>query len=326
MTVLVTGAAGFIGAHLCEALLAQGHEVIGVDSLNDYYDPALKHHRLENLTPHPGFTFHHLDICDLASLQDAVSGVSLGHVVHLAAQAGVRYSIQNPHAYVQANLVGHVNVLELCRHIDGLQHLICASSSSVYGGNRKIPFSEEDRVDHPVSLYAATKKADELLSYSYAHLFDLPQTMLRFFTVYGPKGRPDMAYWSFTENILKGEPIRVFNHGDMRRDFTYIDDVVDGMIRMIAKGPIPPIDGDKPCRVYNIGNNQPQPLLHMIEVLEEALQKPAEKIFEPMQLGDVKETYADISAIQRDYGFEPSTPIEEGLPKFVSWYRDYHKI
>ena len=325
MAILVTGAAGFIGAHLSKTLLEKGESVIGVDSLNDYYMPALKHSRLEMLQSYPNFVFHQLDISDADALMSLPSKREVNVVVHLAAQAGVRYSIENPAAYITSNLVGHANILEFCRHQDNLDHLIAASSSSVYGGNTKIPFSESDFVDRPVSLYAATKKSDELLSYSYAHLYQLPQTLLRFFTVYGPMGRPDMAYWSFTEKILKSEPIRVFNNGDMRRDFTYIDDVNAGLLAILDKG-FKPVESGAPFRVYNIGNNKPEPLMRMIEVLESAIGIEAEKIFEPMQMGDVKETYADISAIQADYGYDPKTPIDEGLPAFVNWYREYYGV
>ncbi len=325
MAILVTGAAGFIGAHLCQALLNQGAQVIGIDNLNDYYSVELKKARLSAFTDSPGFTFHALDICDLEGMRAATKGKKVRLVVHLAAQAGVRYSLENPSAYIHSNLVGHGAVLEYCRHLDGLQHLIFASSSSVYGGNKKTPFSETDRVDHPVSLYAATKKADELMSYTYAHLYGLAQTGLRFFTVYGPWGRPDMAYWSFTEAILQGRPIAVFNQGDMRRDFTYIDDVIQGMMAMIDKGPLPPAEGP-PIRVYNIGNNQPEQLMDMIRIIEQTLGLEAVKEFKPMQPGDVKETYADITALNRDYGFQPTTPIAEGLPRFISWYRAYHNV
>lgn len=324
MTIVVTGAAGFIGAHLCTALVQQGKEVVGIDNLNPYYTPDLKRARLAQLSDHRAFTFHELDICDIAQL-DELGVRDIKTVVHLAAQAGVRYSIDNPRAYIQSNLVGHAEVLEYCRQSEGLDHLIYASSSSVYGGNMKIPFSESDSVDRPVSLYAATKKADELMSHAYAHLYGIPQTGLRFFTVYGPWGRPDMAYWSFTEAILKGEPIRIFNKGDMRRDFTYIDDVVGGMLNIIEQGP-KLVETGAPARVYNIGNNTPVPLMEMIEVLEQALGLQAQKEFVPMQMGDVKQTYADIDALQRDYGFAPATPIATGLPRFVEWYRAYHNV
>jgi len=328
MTILVTGAAGFIGMHVCAALLARGYEVVGIDNLNDYYDPSLKKARLETLSS-KAFTFHTCDFSDSAALMAVTKNLSLKSVIHLGAQAGVRYSIENPGAYIQSNLVGHANILELCRHSDTLDHLVYASSSSVYGGNTKQPFSVDDPVDTPVSLYAATKRADELLSQSYAHLYSLPQTGLRFFTVYGPWGRPDMALWLFTEAILAGRPIRVFNNGDMARDFTYIDDIVTGILNVVTA---PPTQGrmnafgnPAPHKIYNIGNNKPEPLLHMIDVLEAAIGQKAIKQLEPMQQGDVKETYADTSALEADLGFKASTPIEVGIPKFVDWYRDFYK-
>ena len=320
MTILVTGAAGFIGYHVTQALLARGEQVFGIDNLNDYYDTRLKTDRLANLRGHNGFAFAELDIADHEAFADTLPPVR--RVVHLAAQAGVRYSLENPFAYARANLTGHLSILELCRQSDGFEHLVYASSSSVYGGNDKLPYAVEDRVDHPVSLYAATKKADELMSHSYSHLYRLPQTGLRFFTVYGPWGRPDMAYWKFTEAILAGKPIRVFNHGDMKRDFTYIDDIVAGILAALDK---PPADGGAeapPHRVYNIGNHRAEPLPRLIEVLEQAVGRKAEQILEPMQPGDVKETYADISAIQRDLGFAPTVSIDEGLPRFVAWYKE----
>ncbi|MDE0727995.1 MAG: GDP-mannose 4,6-dehydratase [Alphaproteobacteria bacterium] len=326
MTVLLTGAAGFIGFHTAQKLLDRGERVVGVDNLNPYYTPALKHDRLAQLAAHPNFTFHQINIADRAAMETAVGGLKLTSIIHLAAQAGVRNSIENPFAYVEANLVGHMVVLELARQQDGLDHLVYASSSSVYGGNTQLPFSERDRVDNPVSLYAATKKSDELLSQSYAHLYGIPQTGLRFFTVYGPWGRPDMALWLFTEAILAGSPIKVFNHGDMRRDFTYVDDIVTGVLAARDNPPEPEETAAAPHRVFNIGNNQPEELLHMIELLEGALGRKAERILEPMQPGDVKETYADLTAIRRDLGFQPTTAIAVGIPKFVSWYRDYHNI
>lgn len=330
MAILVTGAAGFIGLHVCQELLSRGELVLGIDNLNDYYDPTLKHARLNILENHKNFTFKKCDFADNAALKAATEGSRLTAVIHLGAQAGVRYSLENPGAYIQSNLVGHANILELCRHNDTLEHLVYASSSSVYGGNTKLPFSVNDPVDTPVSLYAATKRADELLSQSYAHLYGLPQTGLRFFTVYGPWGRPDMAYWLFTEAILAGKPIRVFNHGDMSRDFTYIDDIVSGILAVLSgpptQGAANAFNNPAPHKVYNIGNNKPEPLLHMINVLEEALGKKAEQKLEPMQPGDVKATYADISALQADFGFKAETPVEEGIPKFVDWYKSYHKI
>lgn len=326
MAVLLTGAAGFIGYHVGEALLARGDEVIGVDNLNDYYDPALKKARLARLEKHNGFRFHHMDIADEGEMVELARGCKeVTAVVHLAAQAGVRYSIIDPRAYGRSNVLGHLNVLELCRHMDGLKHLVYASSSSVYGGNVKLPFSEDDPVDHPVSLYAATKKADELMSHCYSHLFGLAATGLRFFTVYGPWGRPDMAYYGFTEAILRGETIQVFNHGDMKRDFTYVDDAVSGVVAALDQ---PPEGRERaaPHRVYNIGNHRAEALMHFIAVIEEAVGRKANIRMAPMQPGDVKETYADITAIQRDLGFAPTTPIEVGIPRFVEWFRAYHNV
>ncbi|SLN35377.1 NAD-dependent epimerase/dehydratase family protein [Oceanibacterium hippocampi] len=325
MTVLITGVAGFIGFHVAEALIARGERVVGIDSLNDYYPVSLKQARLERLGRHNAFSFARVDISDLEGLKAALVPFGpIRRIVHLAAQAGVRYSIDNPFAYAQANLVGHLAILEHCRHQDGFEHLVYASSSSVYGGNKKVPFAVGDPVDHPVSLYAATKKADELMSHAYSHLYRFPQTGLRFFTVYGPWGRPDMAYWLFTEAILKGKPIRIFNHGDMKRDFTYIDDIVAGIVAALDN---PPTGGDgAPQRVYNIGNHRAEPLMKFVSVLEDALGRKAEKQLEPMQPGDVYETYADIGDIERDLGYRPTTTIEEGLPKFVRWYRDYHGV
>ncbi len=326
MTVLITGAAGFIGFHTARRLLAQGERVVGVDNLNPYYSPALKDDRLRQLVDHPNFSFHQINIADRVAMDGALGGLKLTSIIHLAAQAGVRYSIENPFAYVEANLVGHMVILELARQQTALEHLVYASSSSVYGGNTALPFSEADRVDEPISLYAATKKADELLSQSYAHLYGIPQTGLRFFTVYGPWGRPDMALWLFTEAILAGRPIKVFNHGDMRRDFTYVDDIVTGIVAARDKPPVRTDEKAAPHRIYNIGNNHPEELGRLISLLEGALGKKAEKILEPMQPGDVKETYADLTAIERDLGFQPAVTIDEGIPKFVAWYRDYHNI
>ena len=324
MTILVTGAAGFIGYHVCEALIARGDEVIGVDSVNDYYDVALKEARLTRLQTHPGFSFERADISDdgamvmLARRAENVTGV-----VHLAAQAGVRYSLLNPQAYVRDNISGHLNVLEMCRGMADLKHLVYASSSSVYGGNEKLPYAESDPVDRPVSLYAASKKADELITHTYSHLHGIPATGLRFFTVYGPWGRPDMAYYLFTEAIFRRETIHVFNHGDMRRDFTYIDDVVAGVLAALDRPPLPQ-DVSPPHRIYNIGNNRSEALLHFIGVIEQAVGRKAELKMAPMQPGDVKETYADIEAARRDLGFEPAIGLDEGIPLFVQWYRDYH--
>jgi UDP-glucuronate 4-epimerase len=323
MAILLTGVAGFIGFHVAQALLARGDEVIGIDNLNVYYDPKLKRARLDRLQGKKGFKFYQADIADVDAVQQAVVGADIRRIVHLAAQAGVRYSLVNPFAYIRANLMGHTVMLELARNLPKCEHFVYASSSSVYGGNTKLPFAVEDRVDSPVSLYAATKKADELISHAYAHLFKFPQTGLRFFTVYGPWGRPDMALYIFTKAIFEGRPIEVFNNGDMQRDFTYIDDIVDGVIKTLDNPP-PPDEQGRPYRVYNIGNNKPEPLLRLIEVLENAIGRKAEKKMLPMQPGDVKATYADISAIRRDTGFAPTTPIDVGVPRFVEWYRRYH--
>lgn len=332
MRVLVTGAAGFIGFALAQRLLARGDVVIGVDSLNDYYQVSLKQDRVAALVAAGGnrFAFHHLDFADMAALERALEGSEIDRIVHLGAQAGVRYSIENPQAYVSSNLAGHVNLLELARH-RAVEHMVYASSSSVYGGNAKLPFAVEDRVDHPVSLYAATKRADELMSETYAHLFRLPLTGLRFFTVYGPWGRPDMMMWNFTRRILAGEPIPVFNHGDMYRDFTYIADIIAGVVACLDS---PPADDGaekaggsvKPHALYNIGNNRSEPLMKVIGLLEEACGKKAEMELLPMQPGDVHKTYADITAISRDLGYAPTTSIEAGVPAFVEWYRGYHGV
>jgi UDP-glucuronate 4-epimerase len=332
MRVLVTGVAGFIGFHLTKALLARGDVVIGVDNLNDYYQVSLKRDRLAALAAVAGnrFAFHEIDFADNAALTRALDGVQIDRAVHLGAQAGVRYSIENPHAYMQSNLVGHLNLLELARH-RGLEHLVYASSSSVYGGNTKLPFAVEDRTDHPVSLYAATKRADELISESYAHLYRLPQSGLRFFTVYGPWGRPDMMMWIFTRKILAGEPIPVFNNGEMHRDFTFIDDIIAGVIACLDNPP--PDDGlekaggsVKPHRLYNIGNSRSEHLMKVVGLLEECCGRKAEIDFQPMQPGDVTATYADVTAISRDLGYAPTTSIEVGVPSFVRWYRDYHGL
>ena len=318
MPVLVTGAAGFIGSHVCHRLLERGEAVVGVDDMNAYYDPALKQARLARLTGRPGFSFHELDIAREGALA-AFSDAGIDRVVHLAAQAGVRHSLENPRAYLRSNLAGHLEVLEFCRFLPACRHLVYASSSSVYGGNTKVPFSESDPVDHPVSLYAATKKADELMSHAYAHLYGIAQTGLRFFTVYGPWGRPDMAYWLFTEAMLAGRPIRVFNGGEMWRDFTYVDDVVDAVVAVLDRPPV--AEEDAPARVYNVGNNRPVRLGDFIDTLEKVLGVAAVRRDEPMQPGDVERTYADLSAIQRDFGFTPKTSIEEGLRRFADWYR-----
>ena len=332
MRILVTGAAGFIGAALAEALLARGDEVIGIDSLNDYYAVALKHARRDRLMAQGGnrFAFLHLDFSDMDGLNQALSGMAFDRIVHLGAQAGVRYSIENPHAYAQANVLGHLNMLELARH-RGTDHMVYASSSSVYGGNAKLPFSVDDRADHPVSLYAATKKTDELMSETYAHLYRLPLTGLRFFTVYGPWGRPDMMLWKFTTNILSGKPIPVFNHGDMYRDFTYIDDIIAGVIACLDHPPADdgaekPGGSVKPHALYNIGNNRSEHLMKVIGLLEDACGRKAELDMLPMQPGDVHKTYADITAITRDLGYAPTTAIEQGVPKFVDWFRRYHNL
>lgn len=332
MTILVTGAAGFIGMHVADRLMAQGHAVVGIDNLNDYYPVSLKRARLDSLSAAHGklFTFHELDFADMDAVNATLHDQVIESIVHLGAQAGVRYSLINPHAYVRSNLAGHVNMLELARE-RRVRHLVYASSSSVYGGNDTLPFRVEDRADHPVSLYAATKRADELMSETYAHLFRIPMTGLRFFTVYGPWGRPDMAMWIFTSKILAGQPIPVFNHGRMQRDFTYIDDIVTGILGCLDH---PPADdgalkagGSRaPHRLYNIGNNRPEELMHLIAVLEDAIGIKAQIDFQPIQPGDVHATFADISAIARDIGFAPSVGIESGAPRFVQWYRDYHGV
>ncbi|MFO1190136.1 MAG: NAD-dependent epimerase/dehydratase family protein [Alphaproteobacteria bacterium] len=325
MTILVTGVAGFIGYHVTERLLARGEAVLGIDNVNDYYDVRLKEARLARLAGRPGYQFLRLDIANHEAFAKAAASAGVKRVVHLAAQAGVRYSLTHPFAYVHANLTGHMSVLEACRHIRGFEHLVYASSSSVYGGNTKLPFAIEDRVDTPVSLYAATKRADELMSYCYSHLYGLPQTGLRFFTVYGPWGRPDMALYIFTRQILAGEPIQVFNRGDMKRDFTYIDDIVTGIVAALDNAPSA-AGGQPPQRLYNIGNHQSEPLLRLISVLEDAIGRKAKIELAPMQPGDVKETFADISAIERDLGYRPTTPIDVGVPRFVSWYKSYHGV
>jgi len=328
--VLVTGAAGFIGHALSRRLLARGDVVIGIDNVNDYYQVSLKHARIADLQAAGGnrFTFTKLDFAEMALLDSELQGAQFDRIVHLGAQAGVRYSIENPHAYVQSNLAGHVNMLELARHRE-VEHMVYASSSSVYGGNAKLPFSVEDRADHPVSLYAATKRADELMSETYAHLYRLALTGLRFFTVYGPWGRPDMMMWKFTDAILKGKPIPVFNHGDMYRDFTYIDDIISGVLACLDN---PPADdgqtkaggSTKPHTLYNIGNNRSEHLLKVIGLLEDACGMKAQLDMLPMQPGDVHKTFADIEAISRDLGYRPTTSIEEGVPLFVEWFRRYN--
>jgi len=323
---LVTGAAGFIGFHVARRLLAEGHDVTGFDSLNSYYDPALKHSRLAILRADPRFEFVQIDLADRASIKSLFATRRFATVMHFAAQAGVRYSIDYPHAYADANLEGFVNVLEGCRHGE-CRHLIYASSSSVYGANTKLPFSVADRTDHPISLYAATKKANELLAHSYSHLYRLPVTGLRFFTVYGPWGRPDMAIFLFTKAIVEGTPIKLFNHGKMRRDFTYIDDVSRVVSKLIDRIPGDnPAAGNAPERIYNVGNHRPEELLHVVALLEQELGRPAMKDLLPMQPGDVLETFADIGDLMRDTGFRPETSIEDGIRDFVAWYRDHYKI
>ena len=331
--ILVTGAAGFIGMHTCQVLLARGDEVVGLDNLNDYYDPGLKEARLARLTPHKSFRFVKLDVADRPGVERLFAEERFDRVIHLAAQAGVRYSLQNPHAYVESNLVGFMNILEGCRH-NSVEHLVYASSSSVYGGNTLMPFSEHHSVDHPVSIYAATKKANELMAHTYSHLYGLPTTGLRFFTVYGPWGRPDMALFLFTKAILEGRPIDVFNHGKMKRDFTYIDDIVEGVVRTLDRTAAPdpafnplepdPARSNAPYRVFNIGNHDPMPLMDFIEAIEDALGKKAEKNFLPLQDGDVPATYAETAELNAWTGFKPGTSVREGVGRFVEWYRGYY--
>jgi UDP-glucuronate 4-epimerase len=333
--VLVTGAAGFIGSHVTGRLLQNGRRVMGVDNLTAYYDPALKLARLKRFDAEPGFRFVKLDLADRAATAALFAAEKFPYVVHLAAQAGVRHSLADPHAYVDANLQGFVNVLEGCRH-HGCRHLVFASSSSVYGANTRLPFRTTDNVDHPLSLYGASKKANELMAHSYAHLFKLPATGLRFFTVYGPWGRPDMAMWIFADAITRGQPIRLFNQGKMRRDFTYVDDVVESVIRLIDRPamPDPSWSGERPdpgrsaapWRIYNIGNNEPVEVPRVVDLLEQALGRSAKREMSPMQAGDVPATYADVDDLMRDVGFRPSTPIADGIAKFVSWYRAYHEL
>jgi UDP-glucuronate 4-epimerase len=322
--VLVTGAAGFIGFHVARRLLAEGRAVVGLDNLNDYYDPALKKARLDILRGERDFAFEQIDLADRAAVARLFAAHRFAKVVHLAAQAGVRYSIDNPHAYVDANLAGFVNLLEGCRH-HGCGHLVYASSSSVYGANTKLPFSVSDKTDHPISLYAATKKANELIAHSYSHLYRIPVTGLRFFTIYGPWGRPDMAIFAFTKAIVEGTPIRLFNHGRMRRDFTYIDDVTRVVLKLVDQAPHDE-SATAPARVYNVGNNHPEELLHVVAVLERELGRPAVREMLPMQPGDVTETFADVAELMRDTGFRPHTSIEDGLADFVAWYCEYYRI
>ena len=334
MKILLTGAAGFIGSTTTHRLLARGDEVVGLDNLNDYYSVQLKQDRLAKLTPHERFRFVQMDVADRPGTEKLFAQEKFDRVIHLAAQAGVRYSLQNPHAYIDSNIVGFMNILEGCRH-SAVQHLVYASSSSVYGGHTKMPFAEHDSVDHPVSMYAATKKANELMAHTYSHLFGLPTTGLRFFTVYGPWGRPDMALFLFTKAILEGKAINVFNHGQMRRDLTFVDDIVVGVIRVLDRTAAPdpayraeqpdPGTSNAPFRVFNIGNHNPVPLLDFIACIEDALGRKAEKNLLPLQDGDVPATYADVSALQRDTDYSPSTSIETGVRRFVDWYRDFYQ-
>jgi UDP-glucuronate 4-epimerase len=333
--ILVTGAAGFIGYHVGRRLLESGRSVVGIDNLNAYYDPKLKDARLAELAKFPGFRFIKLDLADRAGMAALFAEHKFAQVVHLAAQAGVRYSLIDPHAYIDSNLVGFTNILEGCRH-NGCRHLLYASSSSVYGSNTRMPFSTHDNVDHPLSLYGATKKANELMAHSYAHLFKLPTTGLRFFTVYGPWGRPDMAMWIFAKAIAAGEPIKLFNHGKMQRDFTYVDDVVESIERLVDRPPAgnPDYSGDAPdpgsssasWRVYNIGNNNPVELLDVVALLEKSIGKKAIRELVPMQPGDVPATYANVDDLMRDADFRPSTPIADGIGRFIEWYRAYHRL
>ncbi len=335
MKVLITGTAGFIGSQLALRLLARGDEVVGIDNLNDYYDVSLKEARLARLHPHAGFTEARIDIEDRPAMEALFAEHKPNKVVNLAAQAGVRYSLENPHSYVESNIVGFMNILEGCRY-NGVEHLVYASSSSVYGANTNMPFSIHNNVDHPLSMYAATKKANELMAHTYSHLYDLPTTGLRFFTVYGPWGRPDMALFLFTRKILAGEPIDVFNHGKHRRDFTYIDDIVEGVIRTLDRVAEPnpdwngkhpdPGTSSAPYRLYNIGNNAPVELMHYIKVLEDCLGKKAEMNMLPLQPGDVPDTYADVDDLVKEVGYKPATSVEDGVARFVEWYRDYYQV
>ncbi len=335
MKILITGSAGFIGSAICLRLLARGDEVIGVDNLNDYYDPALKRARLARQANHPGYVDVFADIADRAAMQATFASYQPNRVIHLAAQAGVRYSLVNPHAYIESNVLGFMNILEGCRH-GAIEHLVYASSSSVYGGNTRLPFSEHDNIDHPVSLYAATKKANELMAHTYSHLYGLPTTGLRFFTVYGPWGRPDMALFLFTKAILEDWPIDVFNHGDMIRDFTFIDDIVEGVIRVLDRPAKPdpafdpkapdPATSNRPYRIFNIGNNRPVTLMEYIEALELALGRRAKMNLLPMQPGDVPATAANTDELDAWVGFRPATPVTEGVARFVAWYRDFYRV
>lgn len=322
--ILITGAAGFIGFHLSKRLLESGKNIIGFDNINDYYTPDLKYARLDILKKYENFEFIKGDLADEEAVNELFEKYKPEIVVNLAAQAGVRYSIDNPKAYMSSNIIGFFNILEACRH-HKVKHLLYASSSSVYGNQKKTPFSTSDNVDHPISLYAATKKSNELMAFTYSHLYGIPATGLRFFTVYGPFGRPDMAYFSFTNKIVNGETIKIFNNGDMYRDFTYVDDIVTGIVNMLGCPPKPDENGDR-HKVYNIGNNNPEKLMYFIETLEKCIGMTANKEFLPMQPGDVYQTYADVSELEKDFGFKPATSIEEGLSKFAAWYREYYKI
>ncbi|MEH7121590.1 NAD-dependent epimerase [Neobacillus vireti] len=328
-TILITGCAGFIGFHLSKQLLLNDYVVVGVDNLNSYYDVNLKQARLKQLKEYKYFTFELCSIEDKEAMEKIFSQGQIDIVINLAAQAGVRYSLENPSAYIESNVVGFLNILECCRH-NKIEHLIYASSSSVYGANTKLPFSTKDNVDYPVSLYAATKRANELMAHTYSHLYDLPTTGLRFFTVYGPWGRPDMSYFKFTNAIMKGEKIQVFNFGQMKRDFTYIDDIVEGIVRLMDKKPervqVPNISSSAPHKVYNIGNNRPEELMTFISVIEEKIGKKAKKEFLPMQPGDVHATYANVEDLEKEIGFKPKTSINEGIAKFVDWYKEYYKL
>ena len=333
--ILVTGAAGFIGSHVSQRLLERGDMVVGLDNVNDYYDPTLKEARLARLEPFEKFIFHRQDLSDRAAMKALFDSGRIRRVVHLAAQAGVRYSLVNPYAYTESNIIGFLNILESCRHAK-VEHLVYASSSSVYGGNTQMPFSVRDNVDHPVSLYGASKKANELMAHTYAHLFHLPCSGLRFFTVYGPWGRPDMALFIFTKAILEDKPIDLFNFGKMRRDFTYVDDIVTGVVHVLDKPAEPdsgwlgdspnPESSAAPYRLYNIGNHSPVELMRFVEIIEEAIGKKAIKSFQPIQPGDIPATYADVSELMEQYSFQPSTPLEEGIQRFIAWYREYYKV
>jgi UDP-glucuronate 4-epimerase len=325
MQILVTGVAGFIGSFLAQRLLAEGHQVYGIDNLNSYYDVQLKCDRIRQFKGNPDFTFATLDLANRDGMTRLFSQQQFDYVVNLAAQAGVRYSLEQPHSYTDSNLMGFVNLLEGCRHSQ-VKHLVFASSSSVYGANRKIPFSTDDNVDHPISLYAATKKANELMAHAYSHLYQIPSTGLRFFTVYGPWGRPDMAYFKFVDAIASGKPINVYNHGKMKRDFTYIDDVVEGIVRVMHRPPPITPEQEAPYKIYNLGNHQPVELMQFIQVIEQAMGQEAEKVMLPMQPGDVPMTYADVADLVADVGFCPNTPIEVGIERFVAWYRQYYSV